>query len=921
MADRVLGALVCLAVVCATATAARGQAPGGPPAAVGTIAGTVLDRASGEPIIEAGVEVVGTGRTVRTDLDGRFTVRVAPGTYQVRFFSPLHQGTRIQSVVVEAGKLRTVDVSLTPAGRAGVEVVEVIAQADRATEATQLLQRKKSAVVSDTVSAEVIRKTPGSDAGDIVQRVPAVTVKDEKFIFVRGLGERYSSAILNGSRLPSTDPQRRVVPLDLFPAEFLESINVIKSYTPDLPGDFSGGLADLRLRDFPEQPTLTLGLSTGFNTQATFRDFNTYESPPADYLGLGSGFRALPADTPDEDLNDRPPRQRRQIARSFRDIWDVEPEEAPPNTGAGLSAGSSFGPLGVQFGATYRNEWKRRRNEVQRLFKQGDPIFILAEDFIYDYSFFQTQLGAVLSTAYRLADNHKLTFRSLLNQASFDEVLLTDGETNSFPGSDFRQQRFFYSEEQLAWGQFGGEHRYPRLWLDWQAAAARTKQEQPDGRNVTRINGQFVNDSQGGLRIYNELDEIMVDSAVDLTVPLLTGLPFTDVWSGLPARLKLGPAYAHRSRDFGQRRFRYVLQGGVDPALPTEVLLQPSNIAPGAIDFVEQTLPTDQFEATEEIIAGYGMLDLPLLRDRLRLVAGVRVEYSLIRVETFDEQGFPVDPRKENVDPLPGVNLIYSPRDDMNVRVGYGRSVARPEFRELSPAEYPAPRGLRALIGNPDLVETKIESYDARWEWFFSPLELVSLSFFYKKLDQPIETVIIDQGSDSAESFENALDGEIIGFEFENRKDFGFVGPRWKPLSLLTNVTYAASTVSAPITSDVQRQTSTERQLQGQAPFIVNAALDYTDPRWGSARVLYNIAGSRIASVGSFGLPDIFEEPRHSLDAVLSVPLDDLVSAPVTAKLGIENILNDPQEYTQGGRLTRRFTTGVKFTLGVTYTY
>jgi hypothetical protein len=217
---------------------------------------------SGDPIIEAGVEVVGKGKTVRTDLDGKFTLKLEPGTYEIRVFAPAFQSVRVPRVTVKPNEVSKVDVSLAAAGKAGVDVVEVVAQANRAAEATQLVQRKKAAVVSDTISSEVMKKTPGSDAADVIQRAPAVTVKDEKFIFVRGLGERYSSAMLNGSRLPSTDPQKRVVPLDLFPADFLESLSIIKSYTPDLPGDFSGGLADLHLRDFPESLSGSLGVAS-----------------------------------------------------------------------------------------------------------------------------------------------------------------------------------------------------------------------------------------------------------------------------------------------------------------------------------------------------------------------------------------------------------------------------------------------------------------------------------------------------------------------------------------------------------------------------------------------------------------------------------------------------------------------------------
>jgi outer membrane receptor protein involved in Fe transport len=306
-------------------------------------------------------------------------------------------------------------------------------------------------------------------------------------------------------------------------------------------------------------------------------------------------------------------------------------------------------------------------------------------------------------------------------------------------------------------------------------------------------------------------------------------------------------------------------------------------------------------------------------------VGGARVEYSLIQMDTFDVLGDPLHVRKLTVDPLPGVNLIYSPRDDMNVRASWSESVSRPEFRELAPVEFPAQRGELSTFGNPDLVQAEIKNYDLRWEWFFSPLEIVSLSFFYKDITNQIEPVIFLQGSDPALIYLNADEATLIGFEFEGRKDFGFVHRHLKPFSLLTNVTYAESDATIP----VQRlfgvrtvQTNTSRPLQGQAPFIVNAALEYDRPDVVTARLLYFTADDRISAVGSNGLPDIVEQRRDQIDAVVIVPLKKyLKGAPISMKLSAENITNSPIVFRQGDELQRRYTTGVKLTLGFSYTY
>ena len=898
-----------------------------------TIAGKVSDKLTGEAVIDAGVEVVGQGINTRTDINGRFAVKVPPGRYQVRFFAPRYQPVRLENVNAGPEKVATADVILAPS-KAGVDVVEVVAQADKAAEATQLQHRRQSPVVSETVSAEAIKKAPDSDAAEVMQRVPAVTVKDDKFIFVRGLNERYSSALLNGSRLPSTDPDRRVVPLDLFPSDFIESLSLVKSYNPDLPGDFSGGLVDIHVREFPEKFTWGVGVSGAGNTQVTAQDYRTYRGGSLDYLGLGGSARNIPARVPD-DLTVLTDAQKRAAGKLFKNVWTPTTDIAPPDSGISFTIGDSLGPLGLSFGALYTTEYKRR-SQIERQFKNlgsvNAPDIAVRDDFLFDVSEFETRIGGVFTAAYKLGTNHKLTFRSLLDRNTNDEVIVGNGAIEQLgPDSNERQTSIRYTEEQLAFAQLSGEHRFPWVWFDWRTAFSQTTQDIPDQRYttyVTDMNGvnplAFSNDALGGSRIFSALDEVLSDSALDITIPFKTALPFTDVWSGLPAKLKFGPSFLNRDRDFTMRRFRYrVPAGSFDLTLPPEELFAPENIEPGGVTFEEETQLRDAFRASQRIIAGYGMVEIPLVAERLRFVGGTRYEDSHIRLNTFDIGGNDQHPIEDNGDWLPGANVIYSPREDMNCRLSYSRSVTRPEFRELSPTQFPAPRGLRPVVGNPDLVETRIKNYDFRWEWFFTPLELVSVSYFRKELSKPIEQTVIPQSSNNADSFINATDAELQGFEVEGRKDFGFVHRWLKPLTFLANVAYVDATVNVPRqrTGGVATvATSTTRTLQGQAPYIVNASLDYTHPGWGTLRLLYNTAGARITSAGSFGLPDIFEEPRHQFDAVVILPVK-LFGVPITTKLAAENLLDDPVVFTQGGQVQRSYTRGIKVSLGLSYTY
>jgi hypothetical protein len=254
----------------------------------------------------------------------------------------------------------------------------------------------------------------------------------------------------------------------------------------------------------------------------------------------------------------------------------------------------------------------------------------------------------------------------------------------------------------------------------------------------------------------------------------------------------------------------------------------------------------------------------------------------------------------------------------MNLRAAWSTTVSRPEFRELSPAVYPAPRGLRGLVGNPNLIQTTIDSYDLRWEWFYSATELLSLSGFYKTIPKPIETAVFISGSAPLDTFSQNKDAKLAGFEFEGRKDLGFLAPWLQNVSFLTNASYVYSQVTANI---AQLETTRKRALQGQADYVVNAALEYDHPDWGTVRLLYNTVGPTITAVQDVtGLPDFVAGRRAQLDLVYLAKVQPF-GVPLRVKLGIENILNDSYPTTVGSALQENYRTGVTASLGVSYVY
>jgi TonB-dependent receptor len=822
-----------------------------------------------------------------------------------------------------------------------VEVIQITGQRSKSSDSSQLLERQFGDTLQDTIGAEAIARSPDSDAAEIVLRIPSVTVKDSKFIYVRGLGERYSSALLGKSRLPSTDPNKRVAPLDLFPAEFIQSISIIKSYAPDLPGDFSGGLVDIDLKSYPSDLSMKLGVSLGGNTQTTFQNFEVYQGcGAADYFGFG-GCRDLPGAFGRKSIGSPDPAESAYYSSTMPDVWSPRNSTAPVDTDLKFAIGNSWGDFGANLSVNWKNGYDFVPDRLQRQFTRGGVdadgkvIMVEQDNFLYDISAFETQLSALFTGGYEISETDEIGVRALYNRTSTDSVEVGTGRNEQNYESLTRVTRFQYTEESLAYGQLAGKHQiFGEGEFDWRTAYSNSSQNTPDTRTTTyqcdaeetdtnnfpvdcEDPARFTDNSQGGTRVYYKLDEWMTDTAFDIRLPFEIPVMGDDMT--MPLEFSMGPAYTYRERDSNLRRFLYLLRGVQDRTLPAEDLLTPEQILDRKVTFQEKTQLRDSFEASEEIIGGYVNFEVPLYSDILRLNAGVRTEYSYIKVEATTITGDPVRPRLNNLDPLPAVSAVWNPIEDMNVRASWAKTVSRPEFRELSPVEFPEPDGLRTTIGNPFLVESHIDSFDIRWEWFFESTEMVSLGFFHKQLEKPIEKILISQASNIANSFANAKDADLTGIEGEIRKNFGFLSEVLDPLSLTVNFAWVTSSVRQEQDAAGVQNKGT-RALQGQAPFVVNASVEWFDDEWGMVRLLYNTSGREISDIGFNELPDIYLERRDQLDFVYLQTFEAFEEF-FSMKFTVENLMDTPYVWTQGDFTQKRFNNGVTFKLGVSWEY
>ncbi|MDT8435863.1 MAG: TonB-dependent receptor [Gemmatimonadota bacterium] len=909
----------------------------------GRIVGKVVDASTGRAIGTAQVVVTTTGRQVLTDLEGRFFLdRVPAGSHTVRA-SVLGYGPKeVTDVRVLAGQSTSLDISLAQTA-IEIEAITVTATMESGATASLLDRQRNAAAVTEAVGSQEIARSPDSDAAEVAARVSGVTVAEGRYVYIRGLGERYSQTSLNGSPIPSPEPEKEVVPLDLFPAEFIESLTTQKTYTPDRPGEFSGGSVDIVNRDFPSEFTWKLSLGSSVNTESQFQDgFLRYQGSGTDWLGIDDGARSVPGEVEDAGLgvggtrlpaND--PATVQAAGQAFaRRLPQFAPttKTNPANVDVGASIGDRTTLFGKDFGyfiaGNYGQKFLQRQTEFERKWRAAafDPQFADASspnvDLAFERGMREVAWGGLANFSFLASPANQLDLQAMLNRNTDDEARLYTGPNREDLGAETFSERLRFQERSLLWGQLSGKHELGGLnsRVDWRFAAARADREEPALRETvyTRTFGTSepftLNGDTGESGRYFYTDLVDED--------LSAGLDWTWDFGGFesPASLKVGGAWRDRTRDFAARRFRWNFTSGItslDDVIANGVIVGTAPRGPNELQLTDIVEAGDQYDADEQTVAGYAMFDVAL-GGRLRAVFGARIESYELDLTTPDGLGgaVPLSDLSET-DVLPSLSLTYALGDAMNLRAAGSRTVDRPEFRELAPFQFTEASSLRQLRGNPDLVVADIWSADLKWEWFPRAGEVLSLGAFYKYLDRPIEQVFFAAAS-SLYSFQNADDGYLAGLEASVRKRLDF-SDFWSHFTLGAGFSVIDSEVNV-IAEGGFNPTNLSRSLQGQSPFTVNGSL-----LWMSAGgdtelgLFYAVFGERIEAAGGSGVPDIELEPRHQIDFTLRQRLTPAMSV----KLKAENLLDEPFEWTQSAngitRTQRFYEVGQTFSVSLSY--
>ena len=936
----------------------------------GTVRGTVIEDATGEPLIFVNVTVVEEptmGTT--TDFDGHFEFDLDPGIYTLKFSFISFQEVYISDVNVIAGEVNLFDNVRMLEETETLEEVVITATQVKNTEAAILTIQRKSPNLLNGISSQTFRKIGDSNAASAVKRVTGVSVEGGKYVYVRGLGDRYTKTMLNNMDIPGLDPDRNSLQIDIFPTNLIDNIIVLKSSLAEMPADFTGGVVNIITKDFPDEKVFDLSFGMEYNPGMHFNDnYLTYQGGERDWLGFDDDTRELPSIArQDISTTPAPPFADDNEVFDFLSRFDQNLEAVRQRSlmdySFGLSVadkidiGSKDNSLGYIFSATYKNTTSflddLEYGEFQNRADENDYSLEYATRQNGQLGSNNVLLGGLAGLAYKTKNSkYRLTAMHLQNGESKAAQLNIDNSETAVG-----QSGYFGFSNNLEWAQRGltnillnGRHfNNEKGWeIDWRLSPTLSSIDEPDIRktafSIGRGNPQFNAGEAGNpSRIWRHLEEVNLSGRIDF----IKDLTINDS----DAKIKVGVSQVIKDRDYEILTYNVQFFGRQPewgPDATANDVWNLDNLYPQGSLYLTSgnTNPNaNEYQSTSSNSAAYVSLEFEPI-SKLKAVIGLRGE-KFVQKHTGRDQRFATSGEGNNLvdeevlnsfDLFPSLNLVRSINKQQNLRFSYSRTIARPSFKELSFAQILDPITDRIFNGslfpfegewNGNLTETRINNFDLRWEVFGSMAQNVSISGFYKTFDNPIELVRIPAAQTSNEfQPRNVGDGQVIGVELEFSKKLGFLSEKISNLGVTGNVTFVHSQIDMTDTEFNSRTgfekngetISQSRQMAGQAPVIVNLGLTYAQPGTGlDFGLFYNMKGRTLAVVGGGLFPDVYTVPFHSLNFNLNKDFGRL-----SFNVGVNNILNDKREevfsaFRSPDEVFSRFSPGTSFGLGVSY--
>jgi len=899
----------------------------------GKISGKITDQKTSETLIGATIAIDGTSKAVAADVEGKYLLSgLQPGKYALTIKYIGYQTKAISDVEVKAGEVTNLDVILSEAATQALGEVVVKATFRQASIASLYAQQKNAVSISDGVSADAIKRSPDRNTADVLKRVSGATVQDNKFVVVRGLSDRYNTAMLDGAWLPSTEPNRKAFSFDIVPSNLVEALTITKTATPDQPGDFAGGLINIVTKDIPDQNFLSFSIGGGYNTASTFKDFKGGVRNATDYFAFDNGNKQLSSGFPrtSQIVNGLSSATNISALRSLLPTrnYTIYNSSALPTQSYQLSIGKAKdlkngNRLGAILALTYRNS-QLIQSDVKRDYYDYHYV-----DNVYKFS---TNIGGLLNLGYSFGKS-KITFKNVYNRIYDDQYLQRAG-TNTATGTEVKYFAFDLLQKALLKSTLEGNHPVGEKGakINWMLSYNNVLNDQPNqrkinyGKNLGGTDPYFYANvttlGKDNATLFSKLNENSFSGALNFSKPFQMFKK--------SAILKAGVNSLYRDRDFNVRFLGAVINSnnpnyGADDInafrrRSLSTLFSPDVINGNVYKLDELNSPIDSYQATAMTNSGYAMLDNKF--GKLRLVWGARVEQFDLDLKTKDNNAdYAV--KQNYTDILPSANLTYSLSDKINIRTSYSRTLARPEFRELAKSQYYDYEILATLIGNPNLKRSSINNIDLRFELFPSAGQIFSVSGFYKGFTNAIEAYNDDSGSTRQITYFNTDKANVYGAELEARKSLDFISASdfMKNTSVYANVAIIKSNVRNP-TGGINF-IDKERPLVGQAPYVINAGLQHSflDNKL-SFNALYNRVGRRLAVASGAIYPSVWEAPRNVVDLQLGVKL---LKSKGELKLNAADILNNGNsfyyDFNKNGKYDSTDGTQSSYKPGTTYSF
>jgi TonB-dependent receptor len=888
-------------------------------AAVGRVTGRIIDAGTGQPIQAAQIQVVGQPTLgAQSGVDGRYTIlRVPAGTVTLQVRRIGYGPKSITGIVLTANGSIEQDVTLS-AAELQLAAVTVTATKEKGTVNDALNQQKTATNVVNAITAEQIARSPDGDAAAAAQRVSGVTVQDGKYLQVRGLSERYTTASLNGARIPSPEPERKVVPLDLFPASLLQDVTTAKTFTPDMPGDFTGANVNIRTREFPARRQVNYSTSIGFGDRVLGQSLPFAPRAGGELVGLASSNRRMPNAIGQANfLGNVSQQQFNQMAQQQRNVWSPSLRNGGANGSFGMSTGGNtiLGKrIGYVLSGNYGYSEEVRANERYAVGNQGaNNTVVPLTEIEGQTGRSSAQWGGIANVSTLVGRNSRLSLNSTVTRSADNEARTDRGFDENLNNSIARTT-LRYVERGVATLTGQGEHQLSeRNKTAWSLSYGNTTRKEPDRSDVVYVRTpdgpyQILASLDGARRLYFDLNEDNVTGQVDHTYNV--GAVSSQ------NTIKIGAYLRNTNRASNAPIFAFISRASQDVVQRSPDRIFGAEQACDNCDFIN-VQPIGQagsYDAADRTAAGYVMSDWGI-GSRIRLIAGARLEQAQITVNAATQGGFTTTANLDNTDVLPSLLVNTRLTDNQNLRFGITRTLARPEYRELAPVTFRDVLGGVSVTGNANLVRSLIDNLDLRWEAFPNPGEVVSVGLFAKRFKRPIER--LEQATSGAYQarFQNALEATNLGVEIEARKQLGFLGGWAESLTGFSNLTLMNSSVKLDPTGGLT-VTDAQRRLVGQAPYVVNAGLTYSNMSGSTnATILYNVVGERITAAGVVPLPNIVEKPRHLVDLSLRVPVRGNLSARVDAR----NLLDARYSFMQGNLEREGWNAGRSFSMGLSW--